>query len=258
MVTATETKKVKFEILRQDTPESTPYWEKFEVNYRPNMNVISALMEIRQNPVNVDGKSTTPVTWDMNCLEEVCGACSMVINGRPRQSCSALIDQLTQPIQLAPMKTFPVVRDLQVDRTRMFDSLKKVKAWVPIDGSYDLGEGPRMPERKRQWAYELSKCMTCGVCLEACPNVNSGSNFMGPAPLSQVRLFNAHPTGSMNKDERLNTIMGDGGLANCGNAQNCVVACPKGIPLTTSIAALNRDTTVQMFKDFFGSDHMVD
>lgn len=258
MVTATETKKVKFEILRQDTPESKPYWEKFEVNYRPNMNVISALMEIRQNPVNVDGKSTTPVTWDMNCLEEVCGACSMVINGRPRQSCSALIDQLEQPIQLAPMKTFPVVRDLQVDRTRMFDSLKKVKAWVPIDGSYDLGEGPRMPERKRQWAYELSKCMTCGVCLEACPNVNSGSNFMGPAPLSQVRLFNAHPTGSMNKDERLNTIMGDGGLANCGNAQNCVVACPKGIPLTTSIAALNRDTTVQMFKDFFGSDHMVD
>lgn len=258
MVTATETKKVKFEILRQDTPESIPYWEKFEVNYRPNMNVISALMEIRQNPVNVDGKSTTPVTWDMNCLEEVCGACSMVINGRPRQSCSALIDQLTQPIQLAPMKTFPVVRDLQVDRTRMFDSLKKVKAWVPIDGSYDLGEGPRMPERKRQWAYELSKCMTCGVCLEACPNVNSGSNFIGPAPLSQVRLFNAHPTGSMNKDERLNTIMGDGGLANCGNAQNCVVACPKGIPLTTSIAALNRDTTVQMFKDFFGSDRMVD
>ena len=258
MVTATETKKVKFEILRQDTPESAPFWEKFEVNYRPNMNVISALMEIRQNPVNVDGKATTPVTWDMNCLEEVCGACSMVINGRPRQSCSALIDQLTQPIQLAPMKTFPVVRDLQVDRTRMFDSLKKVKAWVPIDGTYDLGEGPRMPERKRQWAYELSKCMTCGVCLEACPNVNSGSNFMGPAPLSQVRLFNAHPTGAMNKDERLNTIMGDGGLANCGNAQNCVVACPKGIPLTTSIAALNRDTTVQMFKDFFGSDHMVD
>ena len=143
------------------------------------MNVISALMEIRQNPINVDGKTTTPVTWDMNCLEEVCGACSMVINGRPRQSCSALIDQLTQPIQLEPMKTFPVVRDLQVDRNRMFDSLKKVKAWVPIDGTYDLGEGPRMPERKRQWAYELSKCMTCGVCMEACPNVSSRFKLHG-------------------------------------------------------------------------------
>lgn len=50
----------------------------------------------------------------MNCLEEVCGACSMVINGRARQSCSAIVDQLEQPIRLEPMSTFPVIRDLQV------------------------------------------------------------------------------------------------------------------------------------------------
>lgn len=251
---AEQTKTVTFKVKRQDGPEGTPYYETFELAYRPNMNVISALMEVRRNPVNNEGKETTPVNWDMNCLEEVCGACSMVINGKPRQSCTALVDQLEQPIVLEPMSTFPVVRDLQVDRSRMFDSLKKVKAWIPIDGTYDLGPGPRMPEKKRQWAYELSKCMTCGVCLEACPNVNSKSEFIGPAPLSQVRLFNAHPTGEMNKSERLEAIMGDGGLANCGNSQNCVQSCPKGIPLTTSIAALNRDTTVQMFRSFFGSD----
>jgi succinate dehydrogenase / fumarate reductase iron-sulfur subunit len=250
-----ENKMVKFIITRQDTPDAAPYEEEFELPYRPNMNVISALMEIRRNPIDAKGKNTTPVTWEMNCLEEVCGACSMVINGKPRQSCSALVDQLEQPIRLAPMKTFPVVRDLQVDRSRMFDALKKVKAWIPIDGTYDLGPGPRMPETKRQWAYELSKCMTCGVCLEACPNVNSKSNFIGAQPLSQVRLFNAHPTGAMNKTERLEAIMGDGGLANCGNSQNCVQSCPKGIPLTTSIAALNRDTTLQAFRSFFGSDH---
>ena len=122
-----ENKTVKFIITRQDSPNSAPYEEEFEVPYRPNMNVISALMEIRRNPVNAKGQDTTPVTWDMNCLEEVCGACSMVINGKPRQSCSALIDQLEQPIRLEPMKTFPVVRDLQVDRSRMFDALKKVK-----------------------------------------------------------------------------------------------------------------------------------
>jgi succinate dehydrogenase / fumarate reductase, iron-sulfur subunit len=252
-----ENKTVRFIITRQDSPDTEAYTEEFELAYRPNMNVISALMEIRRNPVNVKGEQTTPVNWEMNCLEEVCGACSMIINGKPRQSCTALVDKLEQPIRLAPMKTFPVVRDLIVDRSRMFDSLKKVKAWVPIDGTYDLGPGPRMPEKKRQWAYELSKCMTCGVCLEACPNVNSKSDFIGPAPLSQVRLFNAHPTGAMNKDERLETIMGDGGLANCGNSQNCVQSCPKGIPLTTSIAALNRDTSFQMFKNFFGSDNMV-
>jgi succinate dehydrogenase / fumarate reductase, iron-sulfur subunit len=251
-----EQKTVRFIVTRQDSPNSASYKQEFALPYRPNMNVISALMEIRRNPVTASGENTTPVNWEMNCLEEVCGACSMVINGKPRQSCTALIDQLEQPIRLEPMRTFPVIRDLVIDRSRMFDSLKKVKAWIPIDGTYDLGPGPRMPEVKRQWAYELSKCMTCGVCLEACPNVNSKSAFIGPAPLSQVRLFNAHPTGAMNRGERLNAIMDEGGLTNCGNSQNCVQACPKGIPLTTSIAALNRDTTVQSFRNFFGSDQV--
>ncbi|MYL29108.1 succinate dehydrogenase iron-sulfur subunit [Halobacillus halophilus] len=252
-----ENKMITMIIKRQDDPDHSPYEEKFEIPYRENMNVISALMEIRRNPVNAEGEATTPVYWDMGCLEEVCGACSMVINGTPRQSCTALVDQLEQPIRLEPMSTFPINRDLAVDRSRMFDSLKKVKAWIPIDGTYDLGPGPRMAESKRQWAYELSKCMTCGVCLEACPNVNSKSDFIGPAPLSQVRLFNSHPTGEMNKSERLQTIMDGEGLMGCGNAQNCVQSCPKGIPLTTSIAALNRDTAVESFKSFFGSDKQV-
>lgn len=246
-------KTIKLEITRQDGPEGQPYTEKFEIPYRPNMNVIGALMEIQRNPFNQDGKKVSPVVWESNCLEEVCGACSMVINGTPRQACSALIDKLGQPIKIEPMSTFPVTRDLSINRERMFDALKKVKAWIPIDGTYDLGPGPRMAETKRQWAYELSKCMTCGVCLEACPNVNANSPFIGPAPLSQVRLFNAHPTGEMNKEERLETIMGEGGITDCGNSQNCVQSCPKGIPLTTSIAALNRDTTVHSIKKFLGN-----
>ncbi|MEH7353805.1 succinate dehydrogenase iron-sulfur subunit [Neobacillus drentensis] len=239
-------------ITRQKDAKSAPYTEEFMVPYRSNMNIISALMEIQKNPVNAKGEKTTPVIWESVCLEEVCGACSMVINGKPRQACSSLIDQLDQPIRIAPLATFPVMRDLLIDRSWMFNALKKVKAWIPIDGSHDLGPGPRMPEKTRQWAYELSKCMTCGCCLEACPNVNDKSNFIGPAPLSQVRLFNAHPTGAMHKEERLMAIMGEGGLTSCGNSQNCVEVCPKGIPLTTSIADLNRQTTIQSLKNFFG------
>ena len=247
---------VTFIITRQDGPDTESYVETFHVPYRKNMNVISALMEIRKNPVNAKGERKAPVQWDMNCLEEVCGACSMIINGKAKQSCSALIDQLEQPIRLAPMRTFPVVRDLVIDRSRMFDALKKVKGWIPIDGTHDLGPGPKMPERKREWAYELSKCMTCGVCLEACPNVNTQTDFIGPAAISQVRLFNAHPTGVMNKAERLDALMEAGGISGCGNSQNCVQVCPKGIPLTTSIAAMNRETNLQAFKNFFGSDHV--
>ncbi|HLR62636.1 MAG TPA: succinate dehydrogenase iron-sulfur subunit [Lentibacillus sp.] len=245
---------VTFIITRQDSPDSSPYEETFEIPYKPGMNVISGLMEIRRNPVNAKGEGTAPVQWDMNCLEEVCGACSMIINGTARQSCAALIDDLEQPIRLEPMSTFPVIRDLFVDREQMFDALKQIKAWIPIDGTHDLGPGPRMPEKKRQWAYELSKCMTCGVCLEACPNVNDKSDFIGPAALSQARLFNSHPTGEMNASERLEGLMEDGGISGCSNAQNCVQVCPKGIPLTTSIAAMNRATNIQAFKNFFGSD----
>ena len=246
-----EQKTITLIITRQDSPEGKSYTEEFKIPYRPNMNVIGALMEIQRNPVNASGTKVAPVSWESNCLEEVCGACSMVINGKPRQACTALIDKLEQPVRLAPMSTFPVQRDLSVNRQRMFDALKRVKAWIPIDGTHDLGPGPRMPEADRQWAYELSKCMTCGVCLEACPNVNDKSPFIGPFAISQVRLFNTHPTGKMNAQERLDALMGEGGITDCGNSQNCVQSCPKGIPLTTSIAAMNRATTLHSIKKFF-------
>lgn len=248
-----ENKTIILQITRQDSPETNAYVEEFEVPYRQNMNVISALMSIQRNPVTKDGKKVAPVVWDSNCLEEVCGACSMNINGKPRQACSALVDRLEQPIRLAPMTTFPVLRDLVIDRQRLDDALKRVKAWIPIDGTYDIGPGPRMPEIDRQWAYELSKCFKCGVCLEACPNVNEKTDFIGAFAISQARLFNTHPTGKMHAHERLEALTGDGGIMECGNSQNCVQVCPKGVPLTTSIAAMNRATTRYSIKKWLES-----
>ena len=61
-------------------------------------------------------------------------------------------------------------------------------------------------------------------------------------------LFDSHPTGKMNRDTRLESMIATGGIANCGNAQNCVKVCPKGIPLTRSIAKLWRDTAVYAVK----------
>src|ERR1035441_8635513 len=89
-------KTVILKIKRQLTPDAKPSWEEFEIPYKPNMNVTSALMEIAANPVTRDGKKTTPITYDSNCLEEVCGSCAMLINGRARMACSALIDHLDQ------------------------------------------------------------------------------------------------------------------------------------------------------------------
>jgi succinate dehydrogenase / fumarate reductase iron-sulfur subunit len=238
-------------VRRQDGPEAPAREERFSVPYQPGMNVISLLQAIRLNPVTHDGQPTTPVTWDCNCLEEVCGACTMIVNGRVCQSCAALVDRLSQPIVLEPMTKFPVVRDLMVDRSNMFEQLKKIHGWIPVDGTYDLGPGPKIDPDDQQEAYELSRCMTCGCCVEACPQVNARSDFMGPALMSQVVYFNMHPTGRSDKNTRLEAVMGQGGIADCGNAQNCVKVCPKEIPLTKSIAALGRDTSIRILQKLF-------
>lgn len=243
---------IELRIRRQDSPTAAPRWEEFSVPWQENMNVISCLMEIRKNPVTKQGQKTTPVHWESSCLEEVCGACTMLVNSRPRQSCTALVDNLPEgPITLEPLTKFPVVRDLQVDRRPMFEALKQVQAWIPIDGTYDLGPGPRQSAAEAEVNYAFSRCMTCGCCMEVCPQYNGRSEFMGPAPLAQVRLFNAHPTGRMNARERLDAIMGRGGLVDCGNAQNCVEVCPKEIPLTEAFGDLGRQTTVAWLQSLF-------
>ncbi|HUB07686.1 MAG TPA: succinate dehydrogenase iron-sulfur subunit [Myxococcales bacterium] len=231
------------------------HWEEFAVPQHQGANVISCLMHVQRNPVTTDGKKTSPVVWDSNCLEEVCGACTMVINGRVRQACSALVAKLEQPIALEPMTKFPLVRDLAVDRQKMFEALKRVHAWIPLDGTYDLGAGPRVDPDVQQERYVLSTCMTCGCCLEACPQVNEHSAFIGAAAISQVRLFNLHPTGQLHAAERLRGLMGDGGVADCNKDQNCVRVCPKHIPLTSSLSEMSRSTLVQSLKDMVLSDH---
>lgn len=269
--------KIRVRIRRQDGPGKEPYWELHQIKYEPEMNVISVLQRIAAQATDIDGKKVTPVAWDCGCLEEVCGSCTMVINGRVRQSCSALVDRLLadypDEIVLEPMSKFPVVRDLMVDRERLFRALTRVKGWVPVDSYYDMGPGERQLRSQQERNYPLSQCMSCGCCLEACPQYTKieperregesdadfqkrkedayDREFVGAHAISQVMLFNNHPTGKAIAAERLGALMGPGGIQACGNAQNCVSVCPKEIPLTTSIARAGRATTVQAIKRWF-------
>lgn len=251
-------------IKRCEGPGKPSRWETFKVVVERGSNVISCLQQVAANPVTIDGTKTTPVVWDSGCLEEVCGACTMVINGKVRQSCSCLIDDYApeegDTMTLEPMTKFPVIRDLWVDRARLFHNLERVKAWVPIDGTYSLGPGPREKPADQEVRYKLSECMSCGCCLEACPQFNLEPDakewdtaFVGAHAISQARLFNAHETGAQLKAARLNVMMEAGGVNDCGNAQNCVKVCPKGIPLTESIAAIGRAVTIHGFTRFFRS-----
>lgn len=264
-------------VLRQDAPGEASYWERHTVTRENDMNVISVLQRIAARAHTADGKPVAPVAWDCNCLEEVCGACTMLINGHVRQACTALVDRLLadQPgeIELRPMTKFPVIRDLVVDRSRLFRALEKLKTWIPVDGYHDMGPGPRQSPEQQQQAYPLSQCMSCGCCLEACPqylkvdverregetdgefrsrkNAEYDRHFIGAHAISQVMLFNAHPIGAMNAGERLEALTSEGGLQVCGNAQNCTVICPKDVPNTTSIPRAGRATTLHAIKRWF-------
>jgi succinate dehydrogenase / fumarate reductase iron-sulfur subunit len=268
---------VRVRVLRQDVAGGESYWERFEVPYEPNMNVISVLQKIAARARSRDGRRVAPVAWDCSCLEEVCGSCTMLINGRTRMACSALVDRLVEEngeeIELRPMSKFPVVRDLVVDRQRLFRSLERVKAWVPVDGSYDHGPGPRISPEEQEDAYPLAECISCGCCLEACPQFTKlevvrredeseeefekrrraafDTGFVGAHAISQAMLFNSHPTGRMIADERLQALTAQGGIQMCGNAQNCVAVCPKRIPLTRSIARAGRAATMWAIRKLF-------
>jgi succinate dehydrogenase / fumarate reductase iron-sulfur subunit len=264
-------------ILRQDAPGKPSRWERYRIPYEPNLNVISVLQKIAALAHTEDGRKTAPVAWDCNCLEEVCGACTMLVNGRTRQACSTLVDRVLEEhadeIELRPMSKFPVLRDLCVDRSRMFRALQKIEGWIPVDDYADRGPGPKESPASQERRYPLSECMSCGCCLEACPQyakievarIESESEgefiarqraafdtaFIGAAAISQAMLFNDNGTGKMSAGERLEALMAPGGIQDCGNAQNCVAVCPKNIPLTRSIARAGRATTLHWIKSWF-------
>ncbi len=325
---------ITIKVQRQNGPTATPAWQTFEVPYKPGHNVISLLQAVAAAPLTVEGEHVEPPVWEASCLEEVCGSCTMLVNGHVRQACSALVDDLlgldttgagpggenngtarvqgtehnhstqqgsrgrtaskadaqaaAQAVQaregdgrdrvaspsspppprdtpaalrgdhrsvgtitLSPMTKFPVVRDLWVDRQRMFDALAQVKAWVPIDGTHDLGPGPTELPDKQEERYALSRCMTCGCCLEACPQFQIDNDFIGPQAIGQAHYFNLHDTGKQLKADRLEALMGPGGVTDCGNAQNCVKVCPKEVPLTEAIAKIGRGVTLHTIKRFF-------
>jgi succinate dehydrogenase / fumarate reductase iron-sulfur subunit len=264
-------------VLRQDRPELPSYWQTFAVEYVPGLNVTSVLQQIAAHPQTATGQHVAPVAYDCNCLEEVCGACTMLVNGHVRQACSALVDRLLeqhpQEIELRPMTKFPVIRDLMVDRRRLFRALEKLQTWITVDGYYDAGPGPRQSQAEQEQAYPLSKCMSCGCCLEACPQYRQveltqleretrsqfreredaafDAAFVGAHANSQVVLMNSHPTGRMEANQRLDALMEEGGLQNCGKAANCQAVCPQKIPLMHSWGRAGRAATVRVIKKFF-------
>ena len=237
----TDEKIAYLKIKRQASPVEKPYWEEFALRYEDSDTILSLLIRLSQYP----GEGSTPVHHECNCKEEICGICTIRVNGKPCQSCSTLIKNLSasslkKPIILEPLTKFPVIKDLTVDRSIISQSLTRIKKWVETDEIF--GSTVDYKKEVQQEIYSYAKCINCGSCYDACPRTDkSEKKYMGPAPIAHVVEMNDHPLGKKSSEDRLKAIMGNDGVLKCGKAMVCEKVCPKKVPLVRSVTRANRE-----------------
>lgn len=211
-------------ILRQDEPNSEKYYQSFR--YEGDAQTVAQMLNELNKRVpftDIVGEQATPVEWECSCLSKKCGACAMLINGIPRLACSAFLNKLKgRIITLEPLSKFPVIRDLIVDRSYVFEMMKKLNIWLE-NGSWGT-------EYTHEQRYNSAKCIMCGCCLEVCPNFSINAEFAGAvAPVNTFRILD-----QLRDSGHIQTIADnyikyyfDG----CGKSFACHNICPLGLPV---------------------------
>ena len=198
-----------------------------------NATVASALREINAagNYTDLDGNPVSEITWEHSCLQQKCGACAMVIAGSPRLACSAFLRDYVKKgtLTIEPLKKFPLIRDLLVDRTILFDNLKTMSLWAEADHA----PGPKRQED----VYDAARCLQCGCCLEVCPNVDLLSPFKGAAGFVPAARLLSTVSGSDRKRVRESYLKHS--YAGCGKSLACSAVCPAEIDITRLLLHTN-------------------
>ncbi|MCR4840973.1 MAG: 4Fe-4S binding protein, partial [Lachnospiraceae bacterium] len=165
---------MKIRVLRQSAPDSGSYWETFDYDGPMDISVAGLLdhLNFHDDIKNDKGEKTGRISWECSCLQGVCGACAMVINGVPALACETFLKDLKgKEVTIRPLTKFPVIRDLIVDRSSIMENLTTSGVYI---GEYH----PSAPGEHRH-QYDVAKCLKCGLCLEVCPNYTNGNTFYG-------------------------------------------------------------------------------
>ena len=213
---------VQIDVLRRESPAAEARWQSFLYDPgTPADTVATALTALNARPDLRDrnGAPAAPIRWEHSCLQKKCGACAMVICGRPGLACDARLSDYPGPIRLEPFRKFPVVADLLVDRSVMFDNLRTLEVWL------EKAQVPR--EAAVETAYAASRCLQCGCCLEVCPNFAPGGSFFSAAGAAPMSRLLAQAPEDRAAAKRYRTFLYEG----CGKSLSCHNVCPAGIDL---------------------------
>ena len=232
------------EIERRQSAEDKPYTLAAVYEGEGSDTVALALTKLNADSSRRDihGEPFEPIRWECSCLQKKCGACAMVINGRPMLACDARLGEIAKrgKITAAPLKKFPLVADLVVDRGPMFAALAEARLWLESTGS--------IPAGNTDIAFEASRCLQCGCCLEVCPNFYAGGDFFGmSAAVPMTRLFAAADNAERRElSEQYKKHVYSG----CGKSLACRSICPAGIDADRLLVNSN---AAAVWKRRFGS-----
>jgi succinate dehydrogenase / fumarate reductase iron-sulfur subunit len=171
-------------IKRQQNSESEAYWQSFRYDGDTHVTVSAVLdaLNYTDDLFDVDGNPTPRIRWECSCMQAVCGGCAMVINGVPALACSTFADEVKgKELVIEPLSKFPVVADLIVDRSIIYENLIGAKAYLDSVAKSDAHQ------HKQQ--YSVAKCLKCGLCLEVCPNYRPGGDFFGAVLANESYLI---------------------------------------------------------------------
>ena len=200
------------------------------------------------DPVAVERgcKSSGPVSFDHDCREGICGACSLYIDGRahgPDDHVTTCQLFMRQPWRSA---AFPVIKDLVVDRGA-FDKILQAGGFISVrTGSAQDANNILIPHDKAEESMDAAACVGCGACVATCKN-GSAMLFVA-ARVSSLALL---PQGRPEAKRRVKAMvakMDELGFGNCTNTRACEMECPKGISVS-HIARLNREFLKAKFSD---------
>ena len=219
-------------IKRQRNFESEAYWQSFRYDGPEHVTVSAVLdaLNYTDDLFDIDGNPTSRVRWECSCMQSVCGGCAMVINGVPALACVTFADEVKgKELVLEPLSKFPVVADLIVDRSTIYDNLISAKAYLDSVAEND--------KRQHKQQYSVAKCLKCGLCLEVCPNYRPGSDFFGAVLANESYLIASQSSGK--KTQIVQSYKKHFG-AGCSKALSCQTVCPMKIETITSIMRMNR------------------